>query len=300
MPAELTPEHFELLAALAGAGAALALWRFLVRLRRDRLLGDTPTARIRSAPQGYVKLSGRALPAGPAATGAPLSERPCVWWAYELAHEETDSKGNKEWETVERAASVEPFVLADDDGAQCLVGPVAAEITPTASNVWYGNLMRPSAPPPASAPLLHTGTWRYTERLIGVGARLSVMGELRSHSELGDANAAAAAKLHEWKQNQAALLARFDANHDGKLDGSEWEAARQAAVRESQTETLAAKIQRVSVITEPTNGEPFLIAPLSGEQLERRERRYAALYFVLGIIGVTVCAWAILQATQAS
>jgi hypothetical protein len=298
MPPELTPEHFAWLAALAGACAALALWRFLVRLRRDRLLGDTPTARIRSAPQGYVKLSGRALPAGRAATAAPLSERPCVWWAYELAHEETNDRGKTEWDTVERGASVEPFVLADDDGAQCLVGPVTAEITPTASNVWYGNSMRPSGPPPASNPLLRSGPWRYSERLIGVGVRLSVMGELRSHSELGDANAAAAAKLHEWKQNQAALLKRFDTNHDGKLDESEWEAARQAAARESQTETLAASIQRISVVTEPTNGEPFLIAPLSGEQLKRRERRYATLYFVLGLIGVLVCAWAISQASN--
>ena len=67
-----------------------------------------------------------------------------------------------------------------------------------------------------------------------------------------------------------------------------------AAQRESQTQTLGAQIQRVSIISEPVNGEPFLIAPMSGAQMGQRERRYAALYFVLsGLTGVCVCAWAL-------
>jgi hypothetical protein len=286
------PPNYAVLAAIAGAVAAFALWRFLVRLRRDRLVGDTPTARLRSAAQGYVKVNGHARPAGAVPSVTPLTARPCVWWAYEIAREERDDRGNQRWNTIERASSVELFLL-DDEGAQALVGPVRAEITPTVSNVWYGHGPRPDGPPPASTPLLHSGSWRYSERLIGVGAQLCVMGELRSHSETGDAQAAVAAKLHAWKQDQAGLLARFDANHDGKLDESEWQAVRAAAEREAQAEALNAPIERVSIITEPTNGEPFLIAPLSGAQLERRERRYAALYFVVGLLGVTVCAWAI-------
>src|SRR5207302_1678318 len=176
---------------------------FFVRLRRDRLVADTPAVRIRSAAQGYVKLTGRAMPAGPDATAAPLSSRPCVWWAYEIAQEQRDSKGNAHWHTVERAASVELFALVDEDGARCLVGPVSAEITPTVRNVWYGATARPAGPPPQSA------------------------------------------------------------------------------------------ISRESVVSEPANGEPFLIAPLSASQLETRERLFAGLYFLLGLIGVIVCAWAL-------
>ena len=119
------------------------------------------------------------------------------------------------------------------------------------------------------------------------------MGELRSHSEVGDVNAAAAVKLHEWKQDQAALLARFDLDHDGRLNAAEWDAARAAAARESQSQTLQSAITRTSVITEPANGEPFLIAPLSAAQLERREQLFAAFYFLLGLLGVLVCAWAV-------
>lgn len=287
------PLLYPLVALAAGALALFALFRFFMRLRRDRLVADTPAVRIRSAAQGYVKVSGRAIPAGPAPTAAPLSSRPCVWWDYEIAQEQRDSKGNVHWRTVESAASVELFALVDDDDSRCLVGPVQAEVTPTTRNVWYGSESHPAGPPPESIPLLHMGEWRYTERLLGVGERVCVLGEFRSHSEVGDPDATTAAKLHEWKQDQRSLLARFDADHDGKLNAAEWDAARQAAARESQGETLQSAIARVSVISQPANGEPFLIAPLSAAALERREKLFAALYFVLGLLGVIVCAWAI-------
>jgi hypothetical protein len=294
------PPPYVLIAVAAAVAALLALWRFLVRVQRDRLVADTPEARIRSAAQGYVKVRGRTQPAGPAPTAAPLSTRPCVWWSYEIAHEERDSKGNRRWHTTDSRSSVEPFALVDEDDARCLVGPVKAEITPTVRNVWYGSTAWPmSGPPDAPEPgalLLHLGSWRYTERLLGVGAHVCVMGEFRSHSEVGDVNAAIAAKIHEWKQNQQALLARFDCDHDGKLNDAEWEAARQAAARESQSQALQSSIARESVISEPTNGEPFLIAPLSEAALERREKLFAGLYLALGVVGVLVCAWALRHA----
>jgi hypothetical protein len=102
-------------------------------------------------------------------------------------------------------------------------------------------------------------------------------------------------KLRLWKQDQAALLTRFDANHDGHIDVQEWEAARSVAAREAQAQVLSADVERVSVIAQPTNGEPFLIAPLSAAQLVRREKILAALYFALGIAAVILCAWGLEQ-----
>jgi hypothetical protein len=288
------PPPYAVIALAAAVVALLALWRFLARLRRDRLVADTPEAKIRSAAQGYVKVTGRTRPAGAQPTTAPLSSRPCVWWAYEIAHEEEDSRGNRRWVTHDSGASVEPFALVDDDNDQCLVGPVRAEITPTARDVWYGSTSWPVGPPPQSGSLLlHEGGWRYTERLLGVGARVCVMGDFRSHSEVGDLNAATAAKLHEWKQDQQGLLARFDRDHDGRLSAEEWEAARQAAASECQAQNLQSAIARVSVIGQPVDGEPFLIAPLSEAALERREKLFAGLYLALGFVGVLVCAWAL-------
>jgi len=284
-----------LTAALAAAAALFALYQFLRHLRRDRLLEDTAPVRIRSAAQGYVKVSGRAVPAHFEPARAPLSGRPCVWWSYEIARDDSEPNQKSDWHTTEHAASVELFMLVDSDDARCLVGPVEAEITPTTHSVWYGEEERPSGPPPQFAPPVRYGRWRYTERLIDVGAQVSVLGDLRSHSETGDLNRATLERLRAWKADQAALLQRFDANHDGRLDASEWEAARAAASRESERQLLTADVARVSVISQPVNGEPFLIAPMSAAQLARRERWVAVAYFVLGIASVIVCAWALRQ-----
>jgi hypothetical protein len=288
-----------LLAAIAGAGALLCLYGFLRRLRRDRLLADTPLVHIRSAAQGYVKVQGHARPAGAAPATAPLSGRPCVWWDFKVAREERDNRGRIEWHTVENATSVETFVLADDD-AQCLVGPVSAEVTPTVRNVWYGSESRPlGGPPPVNTALL-AGPYRYTEQLLEVGAQVCVVGELRSHSETGDLAAATAARLHEWKQDQQGLLERFDADHDGRLSAAEWENARQAAARECEAQKLQSNIERVSVISEPSDGRPFLISPRGPAGMEKRERVMAWMYFTLGLLCVWVCAWALRQASLAT
>ena len=283
-------------AAVAGAGALLCLWGFFRRLRRDRLLADTPLMHIRSAAQGYVKVAGSARPAGAAPAAAPLSGLPCVWWDFKVAEQQRDSKGRVEWHTVESATSVELFVIADDD-AQCLVGPVQAEVTPSRVNTWYGNESRPARPPPPVNTALLMGAYRYTESLLEVGARVCVVGELRSHSETGDLAAATAARLHEWKQDQHNLLARFDADHDGRLSAAEWEAAREAAARECETQKLQSNIERVSVISEPADGRPFLISTAGPERMEKREQRMAWLYFALGLLCVWVCAWALRQAS---
>jgi hypothetical protein len=283
------------IAAVAGVGALLCLYGFFRRLRRDRLLADTPLVHIRSAAQGYVKIAGQARPARAAPSAAPLSGRPCVWWDFRIAEEQRDSRGRTEWRTIESATSVELFVLADDD-AQCLVGPVKAEVTPSRVNTWYGTGTRPVGGPPPVTTALLMGPYRYTEQLLDVGAQLCVAGELRSHSETGDLAAATAARLHEWKQDQQSLLARFDADHDGRLSATEWENARRAAAQECETQKLQSSIERVSVVSEPADGRPFLISPLSPERMERREQRMAWLYFALGLVCVWVCAWALRQA----
>jgi len=278
-------------AAVCAAAAIGTLYGFLVSLRRDRLLADTPLVRLRSAAQGYVKVFGRAEPPHGTPIAAPLSERPCVWWSFEVAYRNRGSRGGPQWRSVERATSVELFVLADTD-AQCLVGPVNAQITPTTHDVWYGSEPRPGRAPGTSS-LLESPDYRYTERLLSPGDQLSVLGELRSHSELVSTDEAAGALPRQWKQDQQGLLARFDVNHDGRIDAAEWEMARQEAMRESGSSALATPVTRLSVISEPSNGEPFLIAAMDARQLERRERLHAMLFLGAGLLCTLLCAWAI-------
>ena len=284
--------HWWVAAVILAAGAAWALHRFVACVRRDRVVADTPLVRIRSAAQGYVKVRGWAKLAADGPTAAPLSSRPCVWWSYEVEERERNSKGGSHWHSIDKRSSVEPFVLADADG-ECLVGPVNAEIGATIQDVWYGEESRPAGPPPPRRWFGGLGNYRYTERLLCAGDELSVVGQLRSNSEVPSADAAAASLLHQWKQDQSTLLARFDCNHDGRIDANEWEGARRAAGAEAQASMLAVPISRVSVIGEPVNGEPFLIAALDPAHLVQREKLRAAAFFALGLACTVLCAWVI-------
>jgi E3 Ubiquitin ligase len=292
MPSSIT--HYWTAAALFGAAACWALYKFSSRIRRDRLIADTPLVKIRSAAQGYVKVFGQAHSGGADSTAAPLSSRPCIWWSYDVEEKHRNAKGETTWRSIDSGSSVTPFVLADGDG-ECLVGPVNAEITPTSHDVWYGDEATPSGPPTGSG-FLSGGQYRYTERLLRAGDQLSVTGELRSNSAIESSDAAAAALLHQWKSDQPALLARFDQNHDGKIDAAEWENVRRAAAAESQAHTLKSAIVRTSIIGEPTHGEPFLIAPMDSSHLVNREKLFAAMFFAIGILCAGLCAWAIEQA----
>jgi hypothetical protein len=291
--------YYWLIAGVCGLAAPWALYRSLLSVRRDRLVEDTPLVKIRSAAQGYVKLSGRAGCAADSALSAPLTSRPCVWWRYSIERKVRNSKGETHWEPLDSGTSIDLFALADAD-AECLVGPAAAEVTPTTHDVWYGELARPSGLPRNTNSMLQVGSYRYTESLLSPGDRLCVLGELRSHSEIGGADANAAALLKQWKLDQKTLLARFDKNHDGRIDAAEWDAARQEAVSESRSQSLSAPITRMSVIGQPAGAEPFLIAAMDDVHLVRREKLHAALFFVLGLGCAGICAWGIEHAHAAS
>jgi hypothetical protein len=287
----MTPTGGAVLAGVSAVFATIGLYGFLTRMRRDRAVADTPLARLRSAAQGYVKVTGQARTASGAPTPAPLSGRPCVWWNYSVWEQRgVDQKGHPDYMEIERGTSVDPFVLEEDD-ARCLVSPVRAEVTPTVFNLWYGGSKRPAGPPPDRA--VSGGPYQYREEIIAAGGGVCVVGEFRSHSETGDASAAIAVKLHEWKQDQKTLLARFDADHDGALSAAEWDAARAAAAQECQAQNLKADIARVSVISKPADGKPFLIAALSPDKVERREKVHAWGYFAWGFAWVLVCVWAL-------
>jgi len=283
---------FLALAAFLAAATIYAVYRLFVSLRRDRFAADTPIAHIRSAAQGYVHLEGEAGPPPEGAITAPLSGLPCVWWDYKIERHQPAAAGNRSsWQVVDRATSVAPFSLRDRDG-ECLVGPVGADVTPTSHETWYGD-----APRPACLPGLEGRTWspdreyRYTERVICPGAHLTVLGELRSRSMVESIEREVGKVVVGWKHDPATLLARFDHNHDGKVDAQEWDEAR-AAARQQVEASLASKDQRVSVVGQTTHGEPFLIAPLDSRHLVSREKHRAGLALAASVVLALLTAWA--------
>jgi len=280
-----TPLRLPLLALACGGIALWALFRFLASIRNSRLIADTPLVRIRSAAQGYVKVAGHARDAAATATRSPLTSKPCVWWSYEISQRDRNRSVGSAWTPVESATSIEPFILDDGDG-RCLVGPVCATVVPSATAVWYGDAPWPEGPPGLFQTFFQSSRYRYTERRIDVDAELTVVGELRSRSEVGDVDQETAARLRAWKQDQPGLIARFDADRNGRIDASEWDQARGAAAAEARAAIATTAITRMTVIEQPTNGEAFIVAPMDANQLVGRERRQAMGYFAVGLVAI--------------
>jgi hypothetical protein len=286
---------FVVLAVLFAAGTIYAVYHLFGSLRRDRFAADTPRAHIRSAAQGYVHLEGQAGPPPEGPITAPLSGLDCVWWDYKIEERRQTRNNNHEWCVIDSATSVAPFSLRDADG-ECLVGPVGADVTATSHQMWYGGTARPTG-----LPSLEGRSWspernfRYTERAIAPGTRLTVLGELRSRSVVASIEQEVGKIVVDWKHDQAGLLARFDRDHDGQLDAAEWEAVR-AAARQQVEATLGTKDARMSVVGQTTHGEPFLIAPLDAKRLVSREKHRAALALAASIVLALLTAWAAQQA----
>jgi hypothetical protein len=274
---------FWLIVAALAAAAAYSFWYAFKAWAKNRVIEDTPTSRVRSAAQGYVEISGLSVLPANCHNTAPLTKIPCAWWRYKI-EERRYAGRSRSWCTIQGDTSTEPFLL-DDGTGQCLIDPRGAEVFPGASDVWYGPSEWPEVRIPGGtgilgrlADALLTDKYRYTEYRLQAHEHVYAIGAFRSLGGAGaeDTETAAANLLHEWKKNQAALLARFDTNHDGTLSAAEWEQAR-AAARRQVLDGRAAEVRppSVNVLGDPMDGRAFLLAASDGETLARRFRRRA-------------------------
>jgi len=286
--------HFWLLCggvALLSVLAFFAVWYLFSRLR---LIEDTPQSMIRSAAQGQVEFSGvgRVMPGPPIV--APLSRRPCVWWYY-CVEEYVRSGKSSHYRTLRSDDSRELFLIADGTG-QCVVDPEDATVYTTEKDVWYGDTVEPFGPPETGKRgffsfSFTTPDYRYTERLMPVGAPIYALGYFHTQGPItaGDIDAEVRQQLAVWKKDQAWLLRNYDANHDGQVDAQEWEHARDDA-RRLVLERERENMQRppVSVLSRAPDGRPFILSAIPQSKLVTRLRLY-----VLGSLLVFVCAGAL-------
>jgi hypothetical protein len=282
-----------------------ALYFTFYHLHRARLIEDTPTSRIRSAPQGYVELIGEADRMQGEPVISPLSATPCCWWRYKV--ERKDDKG---WRSIRREKSQALFLIKDETG-ECILDPEGATITPSERNIWYGPDATPSAGPDRGIGTTHSqfnrfglqisinttfdGDYRYTEELILPGDPLYAIGLFSSLGEL-DRKAMRdemiKERLRQWKADHATLLDRFDLNNDGKIDLDEWQSARKAAKEQVTIEQMKEDQQPLHTLsTTGSSRRPMLISTKEEFDLVRRFRYYSfftlAVFFTLG----SACAW---------
>ncbi len=297
---------FVLLVTVLCVLALVALYFAFRNLYRARLIEDTPTSRIRSAPQGYVELIGTAAMMSGEPVIAPLSGLPCCWWRYRI-EQKHDDKG---WRVTRSETSDSLFLLRDETG-ECIIDPDGATISPSGRTVWYG-----ATPTPAAGPDTGTGTfnlqssvfgvkvsvnntfvndYRYTEETIIPGDPLYAIGLFKS---LGEADRQAIRddmikeRLRQWKADHARLLKRFDRNRDGLIDEREWELARRSArtevMREQMRERDDFTIHTLSDTGSRTR--PLLISTREEFDIVRRFRLWTgsllAGFFLVGAVAV--------------
>ncbi len=276
------------LLAFIGVFGVVGLLIGFSSLRRYRLIEDVPTARVRSAPQGYVELTGTAaaMPGEPII--APLTQTRCCWYAYNIE----ERSGKNGWRSVQSATSDDLFLLRDETG-QCVIDPEGAEVDSTHRRTWFGNSSSLGVPgmhrlerdfgvglKVASKVLNYSGAfleqgYRYTERVILEGDPLYAIGWFHSldDSDFSESERARMGELlREWKAHPETLRERFDRNRDGVIDQQEWEQARAAARKQAKEELAEArKNTHVHVLRKP-RGRIFLIANREQPKLIRRLR----------------------------
>lgn len=272
-----------------GTGAGL-FWS--VRgLRHARLIGDTPTARVRSAPQGYVELKGQAQAMEGPPIVSPLTARRCVYWFYKIERR-VQSGRRSYWKTVEKRRSDDLFHLVDDTGA-CVVDPVGAKVIAAETHTWHGRTPRPQRGPRAGGLALGFGRrYRYHEALIRIGDPLYGLGEFSTRRG-GAGSQADEVKvlLAEWKRDPE-RMAVFDVDGDGEVSLREWRAARQAAIAQVRRERDAAQTApAVHVLHKDGSGRPYLLAALTEKQLRRRKLRKGFGGFALFVASGAALLW---------
>ncbi len=281
-----------MIAALAAAALWLG-WRAWRSLNHARVIADIPTARARSAPQGYVELEGRGRLMDGEPVIAPLSGLPCVWYRYKVEEQVSEHSGGRErarWHTVEQGTSDASFWLEDDTG-RVAVDPEGAEVTPRHKDVWHTRspLLAPSMPTAVGAFLAahpSGNPHRFTEERINPGDPVYALGELRNLAAHADTLGTAGetrALLAEWKRDQPQLKRRFDLDGDGRLGEREWMLARAAARREverARRERGRDTSEGVNLLSDPRDRtRPYL---LSAHPQTKLIRRYTALALLTG------------------
>lgn len=287
--------HFWLVLLAAGIGAVVAFVYAFVFLRRLRVIEDTPTAKIRSAAQGYGELSGMAQLLDGAPIRGPLTGKTCAWYRYKV-----EKLGDKHSRVVDSGSSDELFLLQGRTG-RCVIDPEGAIVVTRHKEVWFDSRY-PSRKRGGHSGLLwqlagRVGSrYRYTEERLRPGEPLYAIGMFRSvggDAESFDSEAEVRELLRLWKNDKPRLLARFDADGDGDIDLQEWEAVRRAAKQQVRQEHAQRRSEPLThVMSRPTNGgRPYLLSALSEETLVRRFRLFSATCLMAALLLGGAAVW---------
>lgn len=300
LPAELSPEDYEF-ALIALLLAALISFYFFVRnWKRLRIIEDTPTARLRSAHQGYIELEGKGQFMDDQPIYAPLSNHPCLWYRSQIEQQETFTENGRtqtRWNVVYKNISNHRFKLTDGANS-CYVDPDDAEVNGSERLVWYGNTeWQIKTQILESQSIVHamTNSYRYSEWLILPGQPLYILGQFKTWSATAQQSVRDVMinLINDWKQDQPAVRERFDSNKDGNIDQQEWEVARREARSEAQQihDQLVLEPDTHIIAKLDNATQPFIISVYPQALLVQKYRRNTFIALAACIALICTIAW---------
>ena len=258
-----------------------AFWRL-------RIIVDTPIARVRSAPQGYVELAGFARPADHELV-SPLTSSPCLWYRFKV-EEHYGFGRNKGWRTIDKGTSDDAFLVVEGEDS-CLVEPAGAHARMRRHDRWYGPSRYPGGQRSGGwldGLLLSHGRYRFSEERIVPEEPVFVLGHLETPRRgPEDREQLRRALLRVWKQDPKRMRS-FDKDNDGHISPEEWERAREKAARlaeRSEREQSRLPV-RSRIRATGDQRHPFLISTFSEKELATR-LRWQAFGLTAGFIALT-------------
>ena len=294
----LDPAEYWIVLIVAAAATLAAFWFAWRNWRRARIIEDAPTAKVRSAHQGYIELEGEGQLMDGEPIIAPLTQHACLWYRYKIERKDVyHVKGGTQtrWVTERQETSDNLFYLVDDTG-KCVVDPDGGEISTDEKVQWYGDSAWPqNSPMQGGGSMFASDHYRFTEWLVLVGQPLYVIGQFKTvaPAQLYKTSEITRDLIRDWKKDQGQMLERFDVNKDGQIDEDEWQLVRKSAKMHAQAEFRErAKQPDIHIIAKPEDDKhPFLLSIYPQEQLTKRFRLHAYLslggFFVAG----SVAAW---------
>ncbi len=297
---QLAPEEYQFTLAALIFATLISFYCFIRNWNRLRIIEDTPTAKLRSAHQGYIELEGKGQFIDDHPIYSPLSNHLCLWYRSQIEQQETfieNGRSQIRWNVVYKNISTHRFKLTDERSS-CYVDPNAAEVNGHETLVWYGNTEWPTRTQLLeSQSILHAAnkSYRYSEWLILPGQPLYVLGQFTTWSAATQKSIrdVMITLINDWKHDQHALKDRFDHNKDGTIDQKEWEIARQEAQSEAQKihDQLALEAD-THVMARPDNSsQPFIISAYPQALLTQKYRRTAFIALSICISLICVIAW---------
>lgn len=266
----------------------VALWMFWSMLRFYRyahMIAIVPTAKIRSAAQGYVELNGKArLMDGPLIV-SPLTGKVCVWFHYKIEEQvkSYDSKGfsRSHWRVVTERTSEELFLLEDDTG-RCVIDPDDAQVITRDKTTWYKRNVIPPR--------------RYTEELILEHEPLYAIGLFKTLANIDRKHVKqhVADLLRQWKNDPNQLIHDFDTDGDRKLSETEWEKARLKAEQHVRMEHgQREKQEQLNVLkSSPHKQQMFILSTIPETTLIKHYYHKTLASMVGFIISSGLAVWA--------